>query len=52
MCVAGAVVAASGLLAASFSSSLAWLLATYSCVTGVGFGQYRVVTAPYCQNCH
>ena len=44
MCVAGAVVAASGLLAASFSSSLAWLLATYSCVTGVGFGQYRMVT--------
>ena len=44
VCVAGAVVAASGLLAASFSSSLAWLLATYSCVTGVGFGQYHVVT--------
>ena len=44
VCVAGAVVAASGLLAASFSSSLAWLLATYSCVTGVGFGQYRMVT--------
>ena len=39
VCVAGALVSASGLVLASYSSSLATLLLTYSLVTGLGFGE-------------
>ena len=50
VCVTGALVSASGLILASYSSSLAALLLTYSLVTGLGFGEtlhyHQCVTMP------
>ena len=39
VCVAGALVSASGLVLASYCTSLASLLLTYSLLTGLGFGE-------------
>ena len=44
VCVAGALVSASGLVLASYSSSLATLLLTYSLLTGLGFGDIPVIS--------
>ena len=38
VCIAGAIIAASGLGIGSFTKNLAGVIATYSIVTGVGFG--------------
>ena len=46
VCVAGALVSASGLVLASYSSSLAILLLTYSLVTGLGFGETLLTFDP------